>query len=407
MNAPKGLKLSELLVRVKEQVNVSFPEFIWVRAEISSLNVNYSGHCYMDLVELQEEGDEVVAKVRAVVWRSSWTIISSYFQHSTTKDLSEGMSVLLRVKVMFSEVYGISLVVKDIDPTFTVGDNELKKLAVIERLKKEGMFDMNTTIDLPVLPRNFAVISSETAAGYRDFMKHVEAGSQEYSLNFDFFSAPMQGNIAPEGIIRALDEVIAQISSGEKDFDAVLIMRGGGSVNDLSCFDDYNLATNVAQYPLPVMIAVGHDHDYHICDMVARVSVKTPTALADYILGIFNEQELKLSALKQRLSNTLRSRITGEAARILSLRQKMFIRIENNIASQKQKLNFYRQILENLNPRRVLEGGYALIFKEGVKQSSIEKIKEGDEIMLLTHKGELECIVKKIKGVANSLTIEE
>lgn len=398
MSDNKGISLKQLLINIKNKIFNSFPESIWVKAEISSIKVNYSGHCYLELIDKDSPSSEnVSASTRAIIWKTTWKIISKYFYDATGSNLENGMNVLLRVQIQYSELYGMSLIINDIDPSFTLGESEQKRIEVIARLKKEGMFEMNTELDIPTLPRKFAIISSETAAGYRDFIKHITQNEYGFSFDLSLFQAPMQGSAAPSGIIAALDEVMSLTSSGLCEYDAVLILRGGGSNSDLSCFDDYDLAVNVAQFPLPVFIAVGHDHDYHIVDMVARVSVKTPTALADFILNLFIDAESNLFQLSQRMKNALFARLRTEELLLQNLKYKVISAFGNHINSQKSALELLQKKIEMADPRKVLSDGYTLVYKNGVKQLNLNKIKQGDEIMILSKSEELDCIVQRIK----------
>jgi exodeoxyribonuclease VII large subunit len=259
------------------------------------------------------------------------------------------------------------LIILDIDPSFTVGEQELERQKTIMRLKEEGMFEMNRTLELPQLPKRLAVISSEQAAGYRDFINHLHMNDYGFKFKTTLFSAPMQGNLAPEGIISAMDKVAGNLS----EFDLLLILRGGGSSQDLVCFDDYNLAANIAQFPIPVMVGVGHDHDYHIVDMVAHTSVKTPTALADHIVEIFIREDQQIVFLSSRLSLSLRTKIQSNYHKIELLEQRIY----------------------SNNPFSLFNKGYALVVKEGAKVTNISQVKEGESIKVLLLGGALECVI--------------
>jgi len=386
----KQIGLVELQEQIKDSVEGVYKEHIWVCAEISEIKNHPSGHCYLTLIEKDKDGDGVSAKAAAIIWSSSYRVVRPYFETTTGEPLSVGMHILVTVQVQYSILYGVSLIVYDIDPSFTVGEIELERQRTIKRLQEEGMFEMNTTLVLPLLPRRFAVISSDTAAGYRDFMNHLHNNEYDYKFYTKLFSAPMQGKDAPNGIISALEEIADQIDS----FDAVLVLRGGGSSHDLACFDDYNLAVNIAQFPIPVLTGIGHDQDYHIVDMVAYANVKTPTALADYIIDFFVQEEYQISSLASRLQLALSGKWQQELSRI----EKYKLQINNSflrkIVQEKNKIELYEYKIASLNPVTILEKGFVVALKEGERLDSIEKIVEGDNLTLMFKDGIVECVVK-------------
>ena len=329
------ISLAQLLQRVRGAVAETFPRPVWVKAEIHELKIHGNGHCYMELVEKGTGREMFSAKAQAVIWRSRRSLVEAAFYQGTGHRLEAGMTVLVLVRVQYSEVYGMSLSIEDIDPAFTLGEVELARQRTLERLRREGMLDMNSTLPLPRLPRRFALITSESAAGYGDFMHHLYDNGYGFRFYTRLYPAPMQGPTAPGGIISALEAVMADVEAGGV-YDAVLLLRGGGAVADLACFDDYDLAVNIAQFPLPVMVAVGHERDTHICDMVAARSVKTPTALADLIVNAFVEEDASLTALGDRLRSSVMLRLDGmrqrleQTARRLGSGTEMRCRLERN-----------------------------------------------------------------------------
>ena len=290
--------LITLLNGVKETVAEIFPAPLWVKAEISSWSPRANGHCYLTLS--QSRGGKIIAETRAMIWSWNYLTLKKCFEQETGEQLRAGITVLAQVTVHYSEVYGLSLYIEDIDTSFTLGEKALEKKRIIERLEKGGYMEMQKELVLPDLPRRLAVITSKTAAGYQDFRKHLEAGG--YAIQHVLFEALMQGEQAPDSICEALEEASAQ------NFDAILILRGGGSETDLACFDDEALALAIAKCPVPVVTAIGHDKDVHIADMVANTSVKTPTALADMFLDLFREQDRALDAIMDRIHDGLRAK---------------------------------------------------------------------------------------------------
>ena len=277
--------LFDLQQKLKKGVECLFPKRIWIRAEVSAVKARNGGHCYLELSQSDDSG--LVAKTNAVIWSSKYRFIAPYFESVTGSPISEGMVVLVEVQVNYSELYGLSLVVNDIDPEYSVGVKELERQKTIERLQKEGLMDMQEGLALPALPYRLAVVSAEDAAGYRDFMRHLHENPYGFGFDTVLYPALMQGAGCPESIIDALDRIMEDGGG----FDAVLVLRGGGAKLDLACFDDYALAAVIAQYPLPVLTAIGHDQDYHVADMVAHTYLKTPTALADFFLDIYEDED--------------------------------------------------------------------------------------------------------------------
>ena len=296
------LELSELLARVKEGIADAFPDRYWVKAEIASLRLS-GGHCYLELTE--NVRGRKVADSRAVIWRSQYPQLKAYFEQQTGQELKAGLSVLVRVQVSFHEQYGFSLYVDDIDPAFTMGAQALAKKKAIEKLTTLGYLEMQQELSLPALPYRLAVITSKTAAGYGDFRKHLLENEAGYAFQLDLYEAIMQGEQAPASIISAL------LEAQEQPYDALLILRGGGSDQDLACFDDYDLAVAIATCGVPVVTAIGHERDFHIADLVANRYVKTPTALADLFLDLYAAEDAKLDALETRVRKAIADRLGG------------------------------------------------------------------------------------------------
>lgn len=303
MKAVNQISLSELQSRIRHSINASFPLPVWVCAEIAELKVNQSGHCYMELVEKGESDSVPKAKAQAVIWRNNFASVGAYFRITTGSELATGMKILAAVQVSYHELYGMSLVISDIDPTYTLGDWQAQRLKTIETLKRDGVWDMNRQLPVPPVFQKIAVISSATAAGYRDFINELNASP--YRFDTELFESLVQGNDAEDSIVTAL----YQIAEREEQFDAVIIIRGGGSQSDLACFNSYRLCSCVAQFPIPVITGIGHDKDQSVTDMVACQALKTPTAVADY----FVEIATNLDALLNELDDTLNS----EASKLL------------------------------------------------------------------------------------------
>ncbi len=364
------IDLFTLQTEVRQSLESSFPARVWVRAEVSAVKVRGGGHCYLELSQSDESG--LVAKASAIIWASRFRVLGPYFESVAGSPLQPGITVLLRVQVNYSQLYGLSLIVDDIDASCTLGEKEKERLATIERLKKEGLLDRQKSLEMTALPYRLAVVSAPDAAGYRDFERHLKGNAYGFVLETVLYEAVMQGASAPESISDALKAA----ASAEKPFDAVLVLRGGGSNLDLSCFDDYRLASAIATCPVPILTAVGHDQDFHICDMVAWRYVKTPTALADTFIEIYADEDQYISSFAGRLKTAFLNKISLMGSRVDVL--------ESRIAGA--------------DPRRILSRGYALVVDDGgVVMKNAAGHSAGDNVKVMFADGTLDCRVTGIQ----------
>lgn len=385
------ISLLQLQERIKKGIEGAVPFAVWVTAEIGEINNHPSGHCYLDLIDYKEGERGVAAKARGVIWSSTYRMLKPYFQSCAGVPLSKGLNVLLKVQAAFSNVYGLSLNILDIDPSFTVGELELKRQQTIKRLKDEGCMDMNSQLELPALPRRIAVVSSPSAAGYRDFMNHLHNNEYGFRFHSEIFPAQMQGDDAPGSIIAALDGIAARAD----EFDVVAILRGGGAAMDLVCFDDYELAVNIAQFPLPVITGIGHDHDYHIADMVAHTWLKTPTAVADFFVDIFMQQEQYLMHLFQRISLTLTQKISLERHRLLNIQKSLELGAANLVARRRQLLELLKLRIQAADPARILGNGFAIVAADG-RRACVKDIVEGARLRMVLRDGTVDFVVGQV-----------
>ncbi len=273
----KHISLGELLAGVARALDSAFPMPVWVVAEIADLRVAGTGHCYLELVEKAGTGALPKATARAVVWRGTWASLGAYFRGVTGSPLGAGMKVLVKVTVSYHALYGFSLVVSDIDPSYTLGEAQRQRQETIARLKADGVWEMNRSLEMQAVVQRIAVVSSSAAAGWRDFIQ--ELGRYPCRFEIELFEAVMQGAATEETLVAALEAIAART----EDFDAVVIIRGGGAVSDLAAFDGYRLCCHIAQFPLPVLTGIGHDKDRSVADMVAALELKTPTAVAVWL----------------------------------------------------------------------------------------------------------------------------
>lgn len=360
------LSLLELQTRLRDGLQELFPGKYWVQAEIASVQARASGHCYIDLC--QNGSDGVLAKAKAVIWRSRFAQLIRYFQSSTGSSLQVGMMILVRAQVSYSELYGLTLIIDEIEPAFTLGQAELERRRTIEALREDGLLDAQKQLELVPLPYRLAVISARDAAGFGDFCRHIETNPQGFRFDITLFEALMQGQDSPSSILEALDAV----QSSEEPFDAVLIMRGGGSNLDLACFDDYSLCFGIANCPIPVFTAIGHERDHHVADMVAFDHVKTPTALADLFLDCYQAEDELLLSFAGRLRAAFLQKIASMEAKVESL----------------------GAAIAAADPRCVLSRGYTLVTdSRGKVLKKASEIEKGDEIFVYLSDGNLKAKV--------------
>jgi exodeoxyribonuclease VII large subunit len=314
---------------------MSFPGMYWVVAEISEISENSAGHCYMELIEKNADENNIRARIRAVIWSKKYSFLKSLFENATGESLKEGFKVLLNVTVEYHEVYGLSLVVNDIDPAFTIGEMAIRRQLIIKKLEDEGVFSMNKELDFPLVPKRIAVISSKSAAGYSDFLKHLEINSYGYTFHTSLFDSSMQGSETERSVIDAMDRIAEHIDF----FDVVVIIRGGGSQTDLSWFDNYNIAFHITQFPLPVLTGIGHEKDITVADMVAFQSVKTPTAAADYIINTVQDTENHIDEIAISISELSLSRVNASRTMLDEIKLKLINTSLLNISEEKKRLS--------------------------------------------------------------------
>lgn len=313
------LSLTELQLIIKDSLYMALPDMYWVIAEISEIKENYNGHCYLELVEKLPDEVSIRSRIKAVIWSSRYRFLKSFFESSTGESLREGLKILVRAKIEYHEIYGLSLVINDIDPAFTMGEMALKRQQILKKLEEEGVLTMNKDLDFPVVPQRIAIISSRNAAGYTDFMKHLTGNNYGYVFYTALIETPMQGNETEAGVIKALEKIAGHLHK----FDLAVIIRGGGSQTDLSWFDNYNIAYYITQFPLPVITGIGHEKDLSVTDIVAYRSLKTPTAVADYLIECMNNAEVRLLEMSKDIIDKSQLILDESKMRIDSCRVKL------------------------------------------------------------------------------------
>lgn len=404
----EAITLLELNGRVKSTLQFEMPDAYWVQAEISSISPSSQGHCYIELVQKDPSGRNFLAKAKANIWRGTWLRLKPCFEAETGETLKVGMKVLLQVTVTFHEVYGYSLVVQDIDPTYTMGDMARRRKEILEQLEKDGVIGLNRELEVPLLPQRIAVISSATAAGWGDFRNQLEGNVYGFRFYVKLFPALMQGDDVERSVISALNIVAER----RDDFDVVVIIRGGGAVSELSCFDSYNLAYNIANFPLPVITGIGHERDDTVADVVANTKVKTPTAAAEFIINRVFDSASELDNLTRRMSDAIGDKMNAEHIRIERLSQKIpslfailktrqeqiletvWIRSVNAVCNlltmQSHKLEMMDKSIAAADPVAILKRGYSLTRLNGRVVRSVSDLKKGDRLTTVFADGGVE-----------------
>lgn len=463
-----SLSLYQLNQTIKESLHVVIPTTLWVRAEINSVSTNYSGHCYLDLIEKHPDSDQIIAKQRATIWASTYRLLLQKFQLATNSTFQVGMKILVEVSVEFHELYGLSLNVKDIDPTYTLGELQRRRLEIIERLKKRGLIGKNSQLPLPRPIQRIAVISSPTAAGYTDFLHQLNNNPYGFQYSVTLFPAVMQGTQTEESILSALDIIKRDFEQSEKltsvcsvdsvskkksvrggvshsslliphsSFDVVVIIRGGGATSDLQAFDSERLAECCANFPLPIITGIGHHRDETILDMVAHTALKTPTAVAEFIISssfeVLNfldemsekmqnsvirriEQEKNyLLLLSTRLPQSVQRTLTQSVSHLTDLQHRLqlktvdlivknrtyidqkntqlFVATNSFLQSQQSHLKLLETKLQLLDPQQLLKKGYSFTTHNGKLVTSTSQLQSGDTITTTLGDGTIDSIIK-------------
>lgn len=430
----EAYSLLELNNRVKHVLQQAIPDTCWIRAEMSDVRCNASsGHCYLEFIEKHPVSGQLVARARGSIWAKTFRMLKPYFEMETGQLFASGLKVLVKVSVEFHELYGYSLTVLDIDPAYTVGDLIRKRQEIIRQLKEEGVFSLNKELSFPTLPKRIAVITSPTAAGYEDFLNQLTNNKAGYPFYTRLFPALMQGERTEESVIAALDRVFQQMEY----FDVVVIIRGGGATSDLSSFDSYLLAANCAQFPLPVITGIGHERDDTVLDLVAHTRMKTPTAVAEFLIARMDRAAEELNGLQQAISLSATDRLAkqqallqllGSRLPVLALNQiernRMLLQrignqfpivattllskkrnrldtlsvhfknqVEGVLMEQRRWIELTEQFVKMASPDYLLKRGYSLTLRNGKIVKQAEELEQGDELTVRFADGEVQAQV--------------
>ena len=402
------LSLLELNLSVKETIRQSFDESYWLRAETSDVRPHRNGHCYLEFIEKAQDGHSIVAKARGTIWSSTFSLLKPYFEQETGQPFASGMTVLVRVTVDFHETYGYGLNVIDIDPSYTLGEIARNRMLVLKQLEEEGVLTLNKELLLPEPLNRIAVISSETAAGYEDFHNQLEHNSAGVIFYTKLFPAIMQGDRSEGSIISALE----QIYEHKQLFDVVVIIRGGGASSDLSCFDSYALATNCAQFPLPIISGIGHERDVTVLDAVSHTRVKTPTAAAEFLINkaavtinhimnlqdrlvhstrnILSLEESQLNTWSKDIYHTAKSVLQSNRNMLMFLNEKLRNTVRRKIEKERFDIQKFEHFVSLSLPENMLKRGYSITTINGKAIKSASALTVGDIITTQFLDGEID-----------------
>jgi exodeoxyribonuclease VII large subunit len=455
------VSLTELQLIIRDSLYMALPDVYWVIAEISELKENNAGHCYLELIEKHIDEKNVRARVKAIIWSNRYRFLKAFFENITGESLREGLKILVKTKVEYHELYGLSLIISDIDPAFTIGEMAMKRQLVIKKLEQEGVFSMNKEISFPAVPQRIAVVSSKNAAGYSDFINQLSSNRFGYVFHTALFETSLQGVETEQGIISALDKIALNTYL----FDLVVIIRGGGSQSDLSWFDSYNIAYHVTQFPLPVITGIGHNKDVSVTDMVANRSLKTPTAVADFLIdsvagaenhileissGIISASMMIIEINKNRLESSrmkllplarimmsyVKDKLSSEIIELLNIGKEFIVRAGIIPVNQKSRvisavksissakgmtlarngqrlitgtinclnmknvvLKSFLNTLQLLNPENVLQRGFSITSINGNILKSTDQIRKDDQIDTQLYEGTLRSKVLDKKRI--------
>ncbi len=401
---------------------------VWIVAELSDVRES-GGHCYMELLQKDPANGSNLAKARATIWRNVWLPIKRDFLAATGQPFASGLKVMVCVTASYHPLYGMNLNITAVNPSFTLGERERRRREILEQLKRDGVIDMNRELPLPRPCLRIAVVSAATAAGYGDFMDQLTRNAAGVKFHSQLFPAVMQGTGTGDSVIEALNAIAANLEA----WDCVCIIRGGGSSTDLDGFDDYRLASYVAQFPLPVIVGIGHERDTTVLDFICSQRVKTPTAAAELLISLA-EQELgllqslaealvrnasniisgemqrlayheatlptlpsqllsrcrqRLDSAAMRLSQLTSSTLQPAASRLARLEEALAAASRNRLALELNRLQGHENLLAALSPQAVLARGYSITRINGHAVTSAANLRPGDCITTTLAQGEV------------------
>ncbi len=400
------IRLFELNQYIQQVIELNFGSDLWVSCEFS--NMKYSrGHYYVDLVDKDDYSDKIISKMQAVIWKTNVQYIEDTRNLSLQDLAGTGLEVRVKVHVEFHPIYGLKLMITDLDPNYTIGKLELRRKETLQQLKQEGLMDLNKELHLPEVVQNIAVISSENAAGYKDFINELANNSFGYSYKIKLFQAALQGDSQVAEFLKAISTI-----EGSGPFDALIIIRGGGSKLDLAGYDEYELAKKIALCKIPVLTGIGHEIDLSITDLVGYRNFKTPTAVAGFLierslffenklaqilneikegsLQIVKSKELDLHSIHQSIKALANMNLESYRYQWKEILEKTYIRANHIIDTRKNALDNLIQSIRLSSPEAILKLGYALIEQNNERKQSIKAINKKESLAIRMADGKLE-----------------
>lgn len=390
--AQASITLSELGSKIRQAITLAMPDTYWVVAEIAEIRENRNGHCYLELIEKDNNSQQITARLRATIWSYTYRMLKPYFETTTRQQLMAGIKILVQVSVEFQEVYGLSLNIKDIDPTFTLGDMEVRRRQIIAQLEDEGVLEMNKELPLPEVIQRIAIVSSPTAAGYEDFVKQLENNTDEVKYYHKLFPAVMQGEKTEQSVVEALELIF----NYEHLFDIVIIIRGGGAAADLISFDSYMLALNVAQFPLPVFTGIGHERDFTVTDLVAHTHMKTPTAVAEFIIEHNSEFIERIDGAIEMLSDLFSERMEQWHRRVEKVASRFVPVVQQHLVKQNHRIDRHLE-------KMIQQSRHSLINKQQKLTRATETIKHLSGRLTRSENDHLKYLTKRLQTASGQL----
>lgn len=412
MNKSNSFSLFELNSFIRRSLEQCLPDEYWVQAELSDVRSNATGHCYLEFVQKDPRSNSLIAKARGMIWNNIYRLLKPYFEEATGQLFTSGIKVLVKVNIQFHELYGYSLTVLDVDPTYTLGDMARRRREILLQLEEEGVLTLNKELEMAVLPQRIAVVSSATAAGYGDFCHQLQYNPGGFFFYTELFPALMQGNQVEESMLAALDRIHARVN----EFDAVVIIRGGGSTSDLSGFDTYLLAASCAQFPLPIITGIGHERDDTVLDSVAHTRVKTPTAAAELLIlrmseaaeqledlsarmrqgayALLEQERRKITVFQSRIPSLIQRKLADARLRLLTTRKDLSQVTTALLSRNHHRLEMLQQRVADASPEKLLSRGYSITLKDGKAVTDASLLKPGDPLVTCFLKGEVRSVVE-------------
>lgn len=415
MSEKQIFTLQKVVASIKKTLDDRYSRTYWVKAEMHKLNRFPSGHCFPELV--QKEDGKTVAQISGTIWKTVMDRVNQQFLKIAKEPVKEGSTMLFLAKINFSEIYGLSLHILDIDPNYSLGELQREKEETLKRLAKENLLNRNQKLTFPLLPKRIAVISADTSKGLSDFMQVLEKNEYGYRFYTHLFPAALQGDIASASIRKQL----RRIEKVKEHFDAVVIVRGGGGEVGLTCYNDYDLCAAIAKFPLPVLTGIGHSTNLTVAEMIAYTNGITPTELAEMFIRSFHDFAVPLNDAQKTIVR-LSKRLLEETNNKLGHAQKLFLTIVKNSFSghDKHLSDTEKELLKaftiyrtersnelNLSSERLVREAHFLVKNNRQKLShSSEKLKPSAERTLMRFEEKIALLAHNVELLSPQMVLK-